>query len=320
MSVILLTPDRYETIRSTVNCLRNQTVVRQLELIIVAPSGAKLELRENELQDFLRHRVAEVSNMDAVGAARAAGVRAASAPIVAFGEDHSFPRRTWAATLIAAHQQSWAAVGPVLRNANPASNVSWADFYIPYGQWADPTPAGEVHHLPGHNSSYKRDLLLEYGSNLDTMLEAESVLHWDLRRKGHRLYLASDAKTAHINFAHFGVWSAVQFHAGRVFAASRTQNEDWRFPRKLLFTLGSPLIPLVRFWRVAREMLRPGRHRHLLLRVSPLMFFGLVFDGAGQMFGYSLGMGQSLGMLSRLEFHRRRYNQRSATRRQPKPR
>ena len=48
----------------------------------------------------------------------------------------------------------------------------------------------EVDYLPGHNSSYKRDVLLGYGDRLESMMESETVLHWDLRAKGHRLYLS----------------------------------------------------------------------------------------------------------------------------------
>src|SRR5437588_133855 len=82
-----------------------------------------------------------------------------------------------AQALLAAHRGPWAAVGPVVRNANPSTSVSWADFLIGYGPWCDPAPAGDLDHLPGHNSSYKRAILLDYGSELEGLLEAESVLH-----------------------------------------------------------------------------------------------------------------------------------------------
>lgn len=39
MSVVLVTPDRYETIRQTIKHLRAQTVRDRLEVIIVAPSS-----------------------------------------------------------------------------------------------------------------------------------------------------------------------------------------------------------------------------------------------------------------------------------------
>jgi hypothetical protein len=155
----------------------------------------------------------------------AAGVRHASAPVVALAEDHSYPDPDWAAALIGAHRHAWAAVGPAVRNANPKSVTSWADFLIAYGPWSEPATAGEVEHLPGHNSSYKRAILLDYGPELEAMLGAESVLHWDLRARGSRLYLEPKAKIAHLNFGLLSSLARAQFHGGRLLAAVRAQRQ-----------------------------------------------------------------------------------------------
>ena len=93
--------------------------------------------------------------------ARARGVRAARAPIVAFTEDHSFPQPGWAAALVAAFTGGVSVVGPMVENANPGSAVSWANFLLEYGEWMPPgRPHGHAH-LPGHNSAYRRAVLLE---------------------------------------------------------------------------------------------------------------------------------------------------------------
>ena len=42
-------------------------------------------------------------------------------------------------------------MGPIVRNANPRTAVSWADYLLGYGPFADGTPGGEVDALPGHN-------------------------------------------------------------------------------------------------------------------------------------------------------------------------
>src|SRR5512145_855320 len=128
MSVVLVTPDRYETIRTTVKYLRAQTVRERLEIVIVAPSTATLHLDHTEIKEFLRCRVVEVGAVRSIAEGNAAGVRQASAPVVALAEDHSYPDPGWAAALIEAHQHSWAVVGPAVRNANPKSVISWADF------------------------------------------------------------------------------------------------------------------------------------------------------------------------------------------------
>jgi len=307
LSVILATPDCYETIRKTVKCLRAQSVSEQLELIIVAPAATTLNLVEEDLKVFHSYRVVEAGKIRSVGSANALGIRHASAPIVALGEDHSFPQPGWAQALITTHRQPWSAVGPVLRNANPRNKLSRADMLIGYGPWLDPSPAGFVEYLPGHNSSYKREVLLEYGAGLEKMMEEETVLHWDLRAKGHKLYLEPAAKLAHTNFENPAQFVSMHFYGGRAFATSRARDGQWAWPRRLLFACGSPLIPLVRLWRILRSASRPGRPWSSALLVLPQLLLGLTVDGAGQMLGYLFGSNHEItAKLMRLEFHRNR--------------
>ena len=123
---------------------------------------AELRPIHHDLRDFSSVKVVPIDSAASVARANAAGIRAATSSVVALTEDHSFPDPEWAENLIKAHEQPWAAVGPAVRNANPATAVSWADFFIGYGPWAEPISAGTVDFLPGHNSSYKRAVLLEY--------------------------------------------------------------------------------------------------------------------------------------------------------------
>ncbi len=104
---------------------------------------------------------------------------------------------------------------------------------IEYAEWIEPVPAGVAEHLPGHNGKYKRALLMECGDRLEAMLEAESILQWDLRAKGHQLYLEPAAKTYHQNFSAPFSWVALRLDVGRLFAASRART--WSPWRRLLY-------------------------------------------------------------------------------------
>lgn len=305
MSVVVVTPDCYATVRKTIKHVRAQQISDRLELIIVAPSAEGLDFDASEVRKFLRHKIVEVGAVSSTARARAAGVRESSAPVVVFVEDHSYPAPGWAEALVKRHEEEWVAVGPVMANANPRSLTSWANLLIEYAPWLDPSPAGERDHLPGHNDSYKRDILLQYGDQLEAMLDAESVLHWDLRAKGHRLYLEPRARTFHENFSAPLPSLTLRFHGGRLFASSRASS--WPAWRRLLFFAAAPLIPWVRFVRIARELFKPGRPRHLLPSVLPALAVGLVFDGAGEMVGYALGPGGAMAKLSDMEFHRERF-------------
>src|SRR3954465_14970898 len=111
ISVVLATPDVYTTIRKTMRHLRAQSARHRIEMIIVCPSREKLGAPLDDLKDFARYVIVEIGPLRSDARARAAGVRAATVPVVAFAEDHSYPDPEWAAALIEAHRRPVAAVG-----------------------------------------------------------------------------------------------------------------------------------------------------------------------------------------------------------------
>ena len=307
MSVVVITPDRYDTISTVLRHLQAQSARQELEVVIVAPTAAAIALDAPALQGFWRVSIVPFGPVaSATAAARAAGVRAALAPVVAFVEDHSFPQPGWAEALIGAHRQPWAAVGPAVGNANPETAVSWANLLIEYAPWLDPATAGLVEHLPGHNSSYKRAVLLEYGATLETMLEAESILHWDLCAKGHQLRLEPTAKTLHMNFSGVAASMRLRFHGGRMFAAARARR--WPMVRRLVYSAAAPLIPVVRFRRILAQARGQRRSATLPGRAIPVLLLLLLCDAAGELAGYLLGAGAEAERASEFEFNRNRYH------------
>jgi len=301
MSVVILVPDRYETVGRTMHALRLQTARRDLEIVYVVKSPNSLADGAHEL-DKMNHRVVEVGDFKSTAAARAAGIRGASASLVVLAEDHSFPEPRWAELLIAAHQGPWAVVGPAMANANPRYALSWANLAIEYSPWLDPATSGPVDHAPGHNSCYKRDLLLEYGDDLGPMLEAETILHWDLRSKGHQLYLNANTRTFHLNYTLLGPALLLRFLGGRQFASARSR--AWPMSKKLFYGLASPLIPLRRGWRIVRALRRIGRFMPQMLVLLPVL---LASDAVGEMCGYLFGIGRAIPRLSEMEFKRHRF-------------
>ena len=306
MSVVLVTPDNYRTIARTVDVLARQSAASQLELVVVAPDPALTEIPDALRKRFAAVQFVEIGRTNSIAAAHAAGVRRSSASIVAFAEDHAFPHSEWAAAMIAAHTGPWTAVGPAMRNANPDSNTSCADFLLGYGRWQTPAVAGPTDHIPGHNSSYKRAALLEYGPALEERLQTAAVLHADLAAKGHRLYLEPAAVVSHTNFGKAGVWLRLRFHAGRAFAASRA--EGWPLLRRILYIGASPLVPFVRLGRIVRESRRKDQPRWFFPRIAPILFFGLALDAVGEVIGYAFGAPSTRAREWDWEFHRERYS------------
>jgi Glycosyl transferase family 2 len=302
ISVVLPTTSDFASIATTVRHLRRQTIADRLELVVVAMARPDFLSDESACRGLWGVQVVH-TDRQSHGQACAAGVLAARAAVVAFAEDHCFPEPGWAKALLAGYtSQEVVAVGPIFRNANPSTLVSWCDFVIGYGPWIDPRTAGDQPFLAGHNSSYRRDVLLGLGSRMADGLESETVLHMELRTQGRRLVVEPGARAAHTNFGRFDVWLPVQYHCGRVFAAQRA--DRWGLPRRAFYAVASPLIPCLRFVRAMRQLSGSTASRPSLLRLAPLLALGLAADGLGQLVGYAAGSGGSPRHLTDFEFRR----------------
>lgn len=289
-------------LETTLLHLRAQTVRDDIEVIVVTSSVERLGALPLTMDEMHSCRVIEVPSATIGCEANAAGARAAAAPIIAFAEDHSYVDPHWGAALLEAHEGDWAAVGPEVGNANPATMTSWADFVISYGPWMEPADGGPRPFLLGHNCSYKRDVLLAAGDELGSLLESETVFHYQLAAAGHGLYLEPRARVSHLNFSRWTVSLRVQFHSGRVYAS--TLREGWSTPRKAIYALASPLIPLVRFGRSLRLIRRPSHRDIVPTAVIPALALGILCDGAGQVLGHIAGVGNSEEKLSGYEYRR----------------
>jgi len=289
MSVILITADNFAAIQKTFAALSRQTVQDQLELIIVCPAEDELGLKE-ELSGFHSVRVLEVGPITTTSKARAAAIRIATGSVVALAEAHAYPEPGWAEAMIEAHKQPWGGVGPVFNNANPGI-LSWVALVVDYGRWVAPMPSGEVDDIPGHNSSWKRSLLLAYGSELEFMLPAITFLNQELQAKGHKLYLESAARVAHLQVSKLGACLHEQFNVARFYPARRAQN--WPWYRRTFYACGMPvlLIRHVKGW--IRHILRIDPSGALLVRTFPMLVLIALVWGMGEIFGYVFGIGRA---------------------------
>jgi hypothetical protein len=305
LSVVLVT-DVWATIEKTVDHLRRQTARDRLELVVVAPEGSELVVDRDAVGELGGGcQVVRVPEIRSLSWARAPGVLAARAPVVVFGESHSYPDESWAEALLEAHRGPWAAVGPQVRNANPRSRLSWVNLFLDYGPWLGPTSGGELPDLPGHNSAYKKEVLVALGDELTELLEAETLMHVELRRRGHRLYQDPRAILYHLNVTRVSAWLQERFQTGRRFGGAR--GHEWALWRRLVYALGSPLIPLVRLRRLLRDRARIGAQEQLSGWTFPLLLVALLVSAFGELVGYLFGSGESMYALSRIELHKERF-------------
>jgi hypothetical protein len=302
MSVIVISAGGLAPVRRLLAHLHAQTLRRELEIVFVCRRPTEEGSGDSLLSGFAAFRWVTVDRADSTARLRAIGFRAATAPIVAMTEDHCLPEPGWAEALVHAHRESWAAVGPAILNGNPHSLLSWANFAIEYSEWLYPLAGGEVRHIPGHNSSYKRRILLSYGDALGDWLEAESLLHWDLREKGLKVAMEPKARARHFNVSRLLPTVALRFNAGMHYAGMC--RDRWSRARRALYIGGCPLIPIVRLARLIRQFKRPGRPSRLLPLLVPVCLVLLTVETLGELSGYTVGPGSSSRRLARIDFHR----------------
>ncbi len=224
------------------------------------------------------------------GAARAAGVRASRAPVVAFIEDHCLPEPGWAAAVVRAFDGGSAAVGYAFTNGSPDTFRYRTILFTEYGPWMHPTAGGEVPELSGNNVAYRRDVLLGFGNRLGELLEIDFNLHRLLRARGESLWLAPDAVVAHQS--HERLWDLFRGHFvfARLLAVQRADGEGWSGARRLAHALAAPLavppLRLVRAWRAVGR--QPGGRRRLLSSlpmVAPLYLWASLGESTGCVLG-----------------------------------
>lgn len=304
---VILVADTFETIRETVRHLTGQTARDRLELVVVTWSAEALGLDAAHCTGLGAVRVVEALGGDGFGdlaRMRAVGVEAASAPVVLFGESHSFPDPGAVEALIDAHRGPWAAVGQAMCNGNPGTMASWTCLYLDYGAWVDPCDGGVVDELPTNNTSFKRAPLVECGEELAALLVSSDRINATLRARGSSFYLEPRARTFHVNVSRTSSWLVDRAAFGRAYAGARS--ESWPAWRRAVYACGSPLIPVVRLRRTLRDI-RRTRRMELLPRILPALIVSLVVSASGEALGYALGRGGAARRVGEIEIHRMRY-------------
>jgi hypothetical protein len=300
LAVLLVASGPYDELHAVVDALRRQGSVEEIELVIVAASRAALGAPEGDLRDFAAVRIVEHGPIDSLGGPLAQGLRAAAAAVVAVTEDHAFPEPGWGDALLAAHEGPYAAVGPEIVNANPGSAISWGNFLLSYGPWAAPAAAGLVDDLPEVNASYKRSVILGLDGDLETLLEKGGDVFRELRAQGHGLYLEPAAQVRHANFDRLAPTARYRVNSARLYADVRAREEGWPAARRLAYLVAGPLIPVVRFARLARSL--RARGHPFGPRIAGGLALTLVLDMAGQMLAFAGGRGRALDVLHDIEF------------------
>lgn len=282
--VVVVGRDGFASLRSILACLAEQTIAGRIEVIAALPDLAG-DPPPEAAGAFAALRTVPVGPIENRGVAAAHGVRAATAPILAFTENHCFPDPDWAENLVAAHDGRLAGVAPAILNANPETILGWVSYSGGYVAFSDERPAGEVPEMPMHNSSYRRDLLVPLANELDELLADERRLMRRLRADGARFRFHPAARARHVNEATWGLVLGLSYCNGRRYGGRR--GEAWSWPRRLAYALAFPLLSL--------PVLRDAVRDIAPVRGRPPLSAGFV--GALWLQSLAHGLGEAVGYL-----------------------
>ena len=288
----------WEQVERVVAAVAAQEEAAGIEVVLVGPAERPIVVPPGPWERLWDVQVVPVPDLEALHRSRAAGIRAARAPLVVLGETHCYPQPGWARALADAFEQDCVAVGPALENANPRTGLSWANLALDYGHWLAPSGAPSAG-LPGQNTAISRETLLGFGDGLEDRLRMAYLLFVELGERGDRLVVEPRARTAHLNVSRWRSWPVERFCAARVFAAE--ESRGWSGRRRWAHGL---LAPVTTFRRVRALLADLRRARAPLARSLLPLGGGLLAGAAGATVGYLRGAGRAEERIFAIELDR----------------
>lgn len=304
LSYVVVT-DTYDTIRGVVDHVRRQSVCDQIEFVLVAPSKEVASPLLQHRDEFASVQIVEYPS-DSLAPARAAGIRAATAPVVFVGETHSYPQPQMVERLLEHAGGPWAVVVPGFGNANPASVLSQAGFFLDYGAWLPGQPSREISEYPIYNAAFRRSSLVGLGVKLDAALSHGDQLWVALRERDEKVFLEPEARLHHVNVTGFRHWLRERVLTGVLIAQHRSA--EWSLGRRIAYLVASPLIPFVLFRRIAPGVWTGFRQGRLGIAGVALVAAGVCLKAAGEALIYAGGRWHGAeGLMHEYEMHKLAY-------------
>ena len=293
-------PRGFGELAGSLVCLDAQTRRDLIEVVLVHTSARAGEIDAARFAGYRGFRPLAMDSIPTVASAFSRACDAASGDVVALVEDHVLLDPRWAEATLDAHRRDCAAVAPMMTNGNPGTAVSWANFLASFHEAIGGEEPGPVAFGPGHNTSYKRDVLRGYGDELESLYQSERSFHYRLQHDGATIWRAPGARLAHLNISRG--WQALRhsFLGGVMFGQYRGRRMT--VVERGVRTVGAPLVPLIRLKRI----LAAARASSLDVPAHAwgMLGFLLVGHAAGEAFGYWALVGAIETRYEFFELHR----------------
>jgi hypothetical protein len=302
LSVIVVVGPRRLRAAWSLEAVLEQGVGDRLEVVLVDLAGDGAQPIAGADDPRVRHLIAPPSTV--FSDARALGVEAAGAPLVAFVEEHARPRPGWAAALLAAagEAEEWAGMGPAIASGNPGVGFADASYLMGYALFRPEVAVrGETRVVPGQNSCYRREALRSLTPDLATWLSSDNVLIEGLARRGHRLTMVPEAVVEHRNEARVAVALSAYWAYHRIYGDRRSRLLEWSLARRLAYVVLTPLVPLYFLLLALGRTRRHPYQRRVLWHHLPAILLVQSAAALAQAIGIALGPGTAPRRFTRIE-------------------
>lgn len=316
VSVVFAARGGLENNRKTIESLLAQTIAPRVELIVTCDNAELLREIQGIVSssgcfsrcEFLLQHGKDVAMDRSIAATKA------TAAVIAFAEDHSFPERNWAEELMAAFASSTnvLAAAPLLLNPNPDSAVSRSQFLLNHGvpdRGIDSERFEDCNGLPWHSTAYRTDIFkAETRDGGVELLQAEAFLqeHIRLAHPAARFVRCRRTCAHHVNMSRLYPALLLAFHGGRIFAAVRTKQRGWGFLVRITRSLLFPAVAVLKLLRTAIILWDRSSWLRTISNFSVASLLAFV-HALGEAVGTCFGIGSSEATYPALESNRSRY-------------
>jgi hypothetical protein len=218
----------------------------------------------------------------------AAGISAARGDIVALTDIDTEPDSDWVTSILKEHESDDVVIGGVVDVWSCQTLTNWASYFCDYGQFMPPVTTGISNALAGNNISFKRSALPP-NSKLKEVGFWKTLWCQSLASRGICLKLNSNIRVSSAKATGLVQLVARRFENGRSFAVMRAA--EIGFWRRLIFALGTPVLPFVLLKRTFAAVMPKRRHRRELFASTPLMTLAFAAWSAGELVGGVAGKG-----------------------------
>ncbi len=283
LSIVIAAAGARQTLGECLAAIQHQADAHALEVLVVVQSAAEAQIAREAMPacvvlDAPPHAMAP--HLWALGIGRATG------RIIALTAGACVPDAHWLDEIVRSHTEYHSGIGGALELADGASLLDRAAFLVRWARHMPPIAESSVE-LPGENASYKRAALADDARWIAVNgFWAQDV--GEHLRGQMRSLRSNPACVVRVKKPYtLGGIVRQQFRTGQLLGAARTRRSS--MPKRLLYWLATPLIPLLRLRRIWREVARKRRHGRDFALALPLILLILACEAAGEFAGMVRG-------------------------------